>query len=254
DLLFGVLLAFLPVFSKADTEIFTTMGHLILSFMFFGVFSFLIAKIPISWFLKPLKGSNNNELFILGSISMCLLMSQVSLTLGIGAEIGCFVAGMLIHNCRSIFEFSISVVEPVSDVFSCLFFASIGLHVYPSFLVNEGSLLFILTLGAIGFKFLSSSVTLMTFGHTSQRAVTMAIGMSQISEFVFVLASRAKDLEIISREVYYLLLTTASLTLMVIPIFWSILLRLNTNFITTYKPTINESECIPFTNNIEKVE
>ncbi|RHZ89356.1 hypothetical protein Glove_16g96 [Diversispora epigaea] len=259
DVLFGVLLAAMPVLSRSGVEIFISLGNLLLSLILFGTFSLLIAYIPISGIFKSVKGSNNNnELFILGLISLCLLMSQVSYILGIGAEIGCFVAGMLVHNRRTLFEFSISLVEPIKDIFSCLFFASIGLHIYPSFLINEGPLLFALTTGAVGLKFIISNVAFMTFGYGFHHSNVMSIGLSQIGEFAFVLGSRAKGFGIISREVYYLLIATTSLTLIVTPILWKILCRNRldgTSMIGVHKGLVKETEyTIPFTNDTEKVE
>ncbi|CAG8448066.1 10912_t:CDS:2 [Rhizophagus irregularis] len=225
DMLFGVLLAALPALSKSGVDVILAIGHLFLSLIIFVTFSLAIANIPVGWLLSSVRGSHNRELFLLGSISMCLIMSQVSNMLGLGVEIGCFVAGVLIHYRRSISESSISVVEPVRDIFSCLFFASIGLHLYPSFLINEAPLLFTLTTGAVGFKFIISTITLLICDYSLNKSSTMAIGISQISEFTFVLGSKAKSFGIISREVYYLLLTVTSLSLMVTPILWNILFR-----------------------------
>ncbi|CAJ0876875.1 7474_t:CDS:2 [Entrophospora sp. SA101] len=177
-----------------------------------------------------------------------------SLLLGLGVEIGCFVAGVFIHNCRYIIDSSIGVVEPVKDLFSCLFFASIGLHIYPSFLINEAPLLLILTAGAVGFKFINSSLALAILGHPIQRASTMAVGLAQISEFAFVLGSRAKGYGIISREAYYLLLTTTSLTLVVTPILWNILFNKKKDFNSSIGGG-NTGGVIPFSiNNPGKVE
>ncbi|CAG8720013.1 21275_t:CDS:2 [Cetraspora pellucida] len=254
DILFG---ASLHAFSKTDIEVILTAGHLILSMVLFCIFSLLVANLPISWILKTIKGSNKHELFLLGSISLCLIMSHVSFMLGLGVEIGCFIAGILISNHKSIAESSITLVEPVKDIFSCLFFSSIGLHVYPSFFINEGILLFILTICAIGFKFVICSVTLMVFGHTFERATTMAIGLSQISEYVFILSSRAKSLEIISREVYYVILAVTSLTLIVTPILWNTIYKRQKDIpIGGYRLLTNDSDLtisLP-TNNIGKAE
>ncbi|GBB86449.1 hypothetical protein RclHR1_12890004 [Rhizophagus clarus] len=225
DMLFGVLLAALPALSKSGIDVILAIGQLFFSLIVFVTFSLAIANIPVGWLLSTVRGSHNRELFLLGSISMCLIMSQVSYMLGLGVEIGCFVAGVLIHYRRSISESSISVVEPVRDIFSCLFFACIGLHIYPSFLINEAPLLFTLTTGAVGFKFIISTITLLICDYSLNKSSTMAIGISQISEFTFVLGSKAKSFGIISREVYYLLLTVTSLSLMVTPILWNILFR-----------------------------
>ncbi|CAJ0843949.1 1489_t:CDS:2 [Entrophospora sp. SA101] len=213
----------LPALSKSGMDAILAIGYLFLSLVIFFGLSYLITKLPVAWILRTSKKAKNRELFLLSSISLCLVMSQLSLSLGLGVEIGCFVAGTFIHNCRHIIDSSISTVEPIKDLFSCLFFASIGLHIYPSFLINEAPLLLILTAGAVGFKFINSSLALVILGHPIQHASKMAVGLSQISEFVFVLGSRAKGYGIISREVYYLLLTTTSLTLVVTPILCYIL-------------------------------
>ncbi|CAJ0877016.1 7487_t:CDS:2 [Entrophospora sp. SA101] len=244
----------LPALSKSGIDVILAIGHLLLSLMVFFGLSYIITKLPVAWILRTTKKSNNHELFLLGSISLCLLMSQFSLLLGLGVEIGCFVAGVFIHNCRYIIDSSIGVVEPVKDLFSCLFFASIGLHIYPSFLINEAPLLLILTAGAVGFKFINSSLALAILGHPIQRASTMAVGLAQISEFAFVLGSRAKGYGIISREAYYLLLTTTSLTLVVTPILWNILFNKKKDFNSSIGGG-NTGGVIPFSiNNPGKVE
>src|ERR1700731_174516 len=97
------------------------------------------------------------------------------------------------------------------------------LHVYPSFLLSEAMLLITLTAAVIGFKYVITSVVLVLFRIALQKSSMMAIGLAQISEFSFVLASRAKQIGIISREVYYLLLAVSAMTLMTTPILWNLI-------------------------------
>jgi predicted Kef-type K+ transport protein len=110
----------------------------------------------------------------------------------------------------------------VRDVFSCLFFAAIGLHgVHPSLIMREAGLLLLLTIGTVIFKYCLTCIIMMTvFRYDFKTASIISIGLSQISEFVFVLASRAKGSGIISREVYYLLLGTTSLSMIFSPLLW----------------------------------
>jgi len=79
-------------------------------------------------------------------------------------------------------------------MFGCLFFAAIGLHgVHPSFLIREVFLLLLLTSGVVVFKFTLTVIVLVAFFRYPWRTASIvSIGLSQISEFVFVLASRAK--------------------------------------------------------------
>lgn len=169
-------------------------------------------SIPIQSIVK------NHELMLLGTIAICMTMLIISEHLGLGMELGCFAAGVIIRSRKGMFETSLTVIEPVRDMFACLFFASIGLHIYPSFLASEAMLLLTLAGGVIGFKYIATCIILYLFKFDIQKSSTMAIALAQISEFGFVLASRAKQLSIISREVYYLLLAVTSITLIATPL------------------------------------
>jgi predicted Kef-type K+ transport protein len=131
------------------------------------------------------------------------------------------------------FETSLTVIEPVRDMFACLFFASIGLHIYPSFLASEAMLLFTLSAIVIGFKYIATCIILYLFKFDIHKSSTMAIALAQVSEFGFVLASRAKQLSIITREVYYLLLAITSITLIATPL----LLKITNNRTSTTTST-----------------
>lgn len=165
---------------------------------------------------------------LLGTIAICMSMLIISEHLGLGMELGCFAAGVIIRSRKGMFETSLKVIEPVRDMFACLFFASIGLHIYPSFLASEAMLLLTLAAGVIGFKYIATCVILYLFKFDIHKSSSMAIALAQISEFGFVLASRAKQLNIISREVYYLLLATTAITLIATPLILKVTDRSNT--------------------------
>jgi len=79
------------------------------------------------------------------------------------------------------------------------------------------------SLGALWFKFLTSYVVFHHLFHLpSSDALTVAIGLAQISEFAFVVASRGKKHGIISRESYFLVLGTATLTLLLTPLLFKV--------------------------------
>lgn len=209
---------------------------MMVSMAIFGIISYFIVRvIPLApkyfHYLRFSSSSSptkqhppNQELLLLGTVAACLVLLLVSEMLGLGMELGCFVGGVVVRSRKGIFEHSLTVIEPVRDLFSCLFFASIGLHVYPSFLMSEAVLLLTLTAGVVGFKYIITSLVLVLFRFDLTRSSQMAVGLAQISEFGFVLASRAKQLGIISREVYYLLLAVTSLTLMVTPLLWNLII------------------------------
>ncbi|KAL7328346.1 hypothetical protein PS15p_206626 [Mucor circinelloides] len=224
DVILGFMLAIIPALSKSGIQVVFAVLRITLSFAIFGLVCYAIVRlIPIIPRVVrraiPIQSiSNNHELMLLGTIAICMSMLIISEHLGLGMELGCFAAGVIIRSRKGMFETSIKVIEPVRDMFACLFFASIGLHIYPSFLASEAMLLLTLAAGVIGFKYIATCVILYLFKFDIHKSSSMAIALAQISEFGFVLASRAKQLSIISREVYYLLLATTAITLIATPL------------------------------------
>ncbi|KAI9032833.1 Sodium/hydrogen exchanger family-domain-containing protein [Phycomyces nitens] len=208
DVLLGFMLAILPALAKSGIQIVIAILKTFVSFGVFGLVCFAVMP-------------ESHELTMLGVITLCMLMLLISDHLGLGMEIGCFAAGVIIRTRKHLFEASIVLVEPIRDLFACLFFASIGLHIYPSFLASEAVLLLTLAAAVIGFKYIVTCVILL-FNFDIHKSSTMALALAQISEFGFVLASRAKQLNIITREAYYLLLGVTALSLMATPILWKV--------------------------------
>ncbi|CEG67082.1 hypothetical protein RMATCC62417_03555 [Rhizopus microsporus] len=224
DVILGFMLAIIPALSNTGIQVAIAVLKITVSFTIFGLVCYSIVKLipiaprilqkvlPVQLIMK------NHELMLLGTVAVCMTMLIISEYLGLGMELGCFAAGVIIRSRKDMYETSLTVIEPVRDLFACLFFAAIGLHTYPSFLASEAMLLLILASGVIGFKFIAMCIILYLFKFDIHKSSTMAIALAQISEFGFVLASRAKQLSIISREVYYLLLAVTSVTLIATPL------------------------------------
>lgn len=242
----------IPALSRSGIEIFFAIAKMSIYLAIYAVISIAIARLlPIAVrLLHRTLGKkitqHSHELLLLGTIAICFVMMVLSERLELGMELGCFTAGVIVRSRKQWFESSISIIEPVRDVFACLFFASIGLHVYPSFLVSEAMLLLTLTAAVIGFKYVIISVVLVLFKIDLQKSSIMAIGLAQISEFSFVLASRAKQIGVISREVYYLLLAVTAMTLMTTPILWNLIAGRSSSSSTSNNA--NTFSGIPLTN------
>lgn len=220
--------AIMPALSKSGVQVMIAILKISVSFTIFGAVCFgIVRTMPslrrlLKRFFPNKAVQYSHELMLLGTMAVCLVMLMISDYLGLGMEIGCFAAGVIVRSRKNLFEASLAVIEPVRDLFACLFFASIGLHIYPSFLASEALLLVTLAAAVVGFKYTTTLGVLTFFKLDLRKSSIMAIALAQISEFAFVLASRAKHLNIISREIYYLLLAVTSLTLMSTPLLWKL--------------------------------
>ncbi|KAH6581482.1 hypothetical protein BASA61_009063 [Batrachochytrium salamandrivorans] len=222
DVLLGFLLALMPALQTSGLDALFTVLQLILSLA-----GFLCACLVISFpairmlqYLMPVKGSGN-EIYLLASIGFCLMVINVGSFFEQSMELCCFVAGVMISTRKSLSDTTVHVTDSLRGMFSALFFASIGLHIYPSFLLNEGLLLISLTVLVVVFKIgLAILVFKFLFRLSWSTALTVGIGLGQISEFTFVLASKAKSLDLVSRETFYILLGVTTLSMIISPALW----------------------------------
>lgn len=205
------------------TNTIVMLFEVLLSFVILMFVCFVISKV-IGPILRLIKDSGSKELLLLATVSTAFSLLMLSEHLGISMELGCFVAGVVLSsNGEHLVHQVNELVEPLRDFFSCLFFASIGLHVFPTFVLNEFPLVLTLTLGVVSVKFVVSVFVLRMFLCESRSTkYIVAAGLAQVSEFSFVLGSRARRFHLISREVYLIILSVTTISLLLAPLLWRI--------------------------------
>ncbi|KAJ8253241.1 hypothetical protein GJAV_G00210640 [Gymnothorax javanicus] len=167
----------------------------------------------------------NKEILVLGTTAFVFLMLMVTEFLGVSMELGCFLAGALLSSQGHLITGEVlSCIEPIRDFLAIIFFASIGLHVFPTFVVYELTILMVLTLSLVIMKFVLAVLVLSVILPPGSRHIRWVVsaGLAQVSEFSFVLGSRARRAGIISREVYLLVLSVTTLSLLLAPVLWRI--------------------------------
>uniref|UniRef100_A0A8C6FFY1 Transmembrane and coiled-coil domains 3 n=1 Tax=Moschus moschiferus TaxID=68415 RepID=A0A8C6FFY1_MOSMO len=99
------------------------------------------------------ESKGNKEILVLGISAFTFLMLTVTELLDVSMELGCFLAGALVSSQgHAVAEEVMSYVEPVRDFLAIIFFASIGLHVFPTFVLYELTVLLVLTLSVVAMK------------------------------------------------------------------------------------------------------
>lgn len=216
DLALGLMLAVLPAIHQPDE----TIGMaLFIALVKIGLFT-AGAIVTGIWIIPPLlraiARTESRELFLLGVVTICLSIALLTEYLGLSIEMGAFVAGLMISEVEYADE-TLTIVEPIRDIFASLFFASIGMLIDPIFLWRN--LYVILGLVALVFlgKFLIITPLVKLFRYSWKTALISGLGLAQIGEFSFVLASEGQTLGLVSRNVYLLILGTTAVTLMFTP-------------------------------------
>ncbi|MEA5581153.1 cation:proton antiporter [Nodularia harveyana UHCC-0300] len=216
DLALGLMIAVLPALNQpAETIGIVILTALLRLALFAG--GAVVAGI---WLIPPLlrilARTESRELFLLGVVTLCLGIALLTEHLGLSIEMGAFVAGLMISEVEYADQ-TLTYVEPVRDIFASLFFAAIGMLIDPVFLWNNLELILVLVALVFVGKFLIITPLVKLFRYSLKTALIAGLGLAQIGEFSFVLASEGQALGLVSRRIYLLILGTTAVTLILTP-------------------------------------
>ena len=159
----------------------------------------------------------SRELLTIGSLTVCLLLAALSAFFGLSFAIGAFLAGLILSSADLSHEIN-GVIRPLKDLFAAVFFVSLG------FLVNLGSLTrqLPLILGLLVATIVIKSLIcygLATFLEYHRHvAINVAVGLSNVGEFAFIIAAAGLTNGLIGNEFYQTILGVVVLSLILMPI------------------------------------
>jgi monovalent cation:H+ antiporter-2, CPA2 family len=216
DLALGLMIAVLPALDQPPETIGIAVLTALAQISLFAAGAIAGGIWLIPPLLRLLARTESRELFLLGVVTLCLGIALLTEYMGLSIEMGAFVAGLMISEVEYADQ-TLSYVEPLRDIFASLFFASIGMLIDPVFLWNNLEL--ILGLVALVFvgKFLIITPLVMLFRYPLKTALIVGLGLAQIGEFSFVLASEGRALGLVSQRIYLLTLGTTAVTLIITP-------------------------------------
>ena len=239
DLALGLMLAVLPALDQPVELIGITVLTALLRIGLFAAGAVAVGIWVIPPLLRLLARTESRELFLLGVVALCFGIALLTEHLGLSIEMGAFVAGLMISEVEYADQ-TLAYVEPLRDIFATLFFASIGMLIDPVFLWNNLDLILGLVALVLLGKFLIITPVVKAFHYSWKTALISGLGLAQIGEFSFVLASEGQALGLVSRRVYLLLLGTTAVTLVLTPFVFQLLPKLLE--LTWLKPLLDQAD------------
>lgn len=182
----------------------------------FLVGAILLGRKILPFVLGKIADLKARELLLLAVVAICLFLALLSAALGLSIALGAFLAGIIISETserHAVF----SQMRPLRDIFSILFFVSLGMFLTPRFLMINLPQILGLSLGVMGLKFLTILILIFYLGYHAKTGILVSLGLVQVGEFAFVLASLGMNQGLIDSQVYSLILSVAILTLLATP-------------------------------------
>ena len=145
----------------------------------------------VPWLLAQVARTRSRELFTLTVLTLAIGIAVLSArAFGASMALGAFLAGMTVGQSTVSHQAAADAL-PMRDAFAVLFFVSVGMLFDPSFLLEQPWLvagtLAIILLG----KPLAALLIVLAMGRSVHTALVVAVGLAQIGEFSFILATAA---------------------------------------------------------------
>jgi len=171
----------------------------------------------VPWLLSHVAIPRTRELFILGVVTLALGTALLTEAIGLSLAFGAFLAGLVMAES----DYRAQVVAealPFRDLFTSLFFVSVGMLFNPAVLVSMPLEVAALSGIAIVGKALIAVVALLIIKVPGRVALPAGIALAQVGEFSFVLARVGVSKGAIPESFFDLILATSVISVVFSPL------------------------------------
>lgn len=213
DLAVVVLIVLIPTLGTRDAGGLLVVGRALARAALVLVPFFYLAAKVVPRLLEQVARTRNEEIFLLVTLALGLGTAALTQAVGLSLALGAFLAGLLISG-SDYAHHTLARVLPVRDVFVALFFVTVGALINPVTVVeNLGLLGTIVGLVVVG-KLVIWTAVVRIFAYPLATAVVVAVGLTQIGEFSFILIQVAREAGHVGDDVYNATLAASLMTIL----------------------------------------
>jgi monovalent cation:H+ antiporter-2, CPA2 family len=182
----------------------------------FLVVALVVGLLTVPRLLGYVGKFKSNEMLLVTVLGLCFGVSLLAIKLGYSVALGAFVIGAVIAESREIGKIE-HLMEPVRDMFSAVFFVTIGLLIDPTMLLKYWLPILVITFAVIVGKVLTCSLGAFVAGNDRPTSLRVGMGLAQIGEFSFIIAQLGLTLKVTSDFLYPIAVTVSAITTLLTP-------------------------------------
>lgn len=226
DILAVVMIMLLPVLASDESAPVGTVLLRLAGVILIIASVFVLARFVMPRLLFAIVRQQIRELFIVGSLAICLGLALLTESFGFSLALGSFLAGILISES----EYSHQVVAEVSpfrDVFSSLFFISIGMLLNLFYVVGNLPLILLAGVMILVLKAAVVAGVVLAMKYPLRVAIITGVSLAQVGEFSFVLFKVGERFGLLEESLYQTFLSASIFTMMATPLLINLAPRLD---------------------------
>jgi CPA2 family monovalent cation:H+ antiporter-2 len=210
------MMLLIPLLAGAAENPWLSLGGLAFKAALVGGVLLVAARKVIPRVLEAVIRTRSRELFLMTTLGLCFAIALLTSSVGLSLSLGAFLAGLIMSES----EYSHSALEgvlPFRDVFTSIFFVSIGMLLDPAFVLTHLPQVLGLTGTILVVKAALAAVAGRLLGYPWHVAILGGLCLCQIGEFSFVLAGVGMGSKLLTPMEYQYFLAVAIMTMAVTP-------------------------------------
>jgi CPA2 family monovalent cation:H+ antiporter-2 len=221
DVMTVIALVVLPVvLSGSATSLGTAIAVTVVKLTVLVFFTILAGTRLIPWLLDHVAETRSRELFTLTVLVLALGIALGSAYLfGVSMALGAFLAGMVVGRSEYS-QRAASDALPMRDAFAVLFFVSVGMLLDPAALLETPLVLAAALAVVVIGKPLIALVIVRVMRYPFRVALSVAVALSQIGEFSFILAALGTQLGVFTQSATHTLVAVAIISIVINPLLY----------------------------------
>jgi len=178
--------------------------------------SLVLGLLAVPRLLTYITRFKSQEMLLVTVLGLCFGFSLLAVKLGYSVALGAFLIGAVIAESREIHRIE-TLIEPIRDMFSAIFFVAIGLLIDPALLLKYWLPILVITAAVVVGKIVSCAFGTFVGGHDARTSMRVAMGLAQIGEFSFIIASLGLSLNVTSKFLYPIAVAVSAITTLLTP-------------------------------------
>jgi CPA2 family monovalent cation:H+ antiporter-2 len=213
DLAVVVLTILIPVLGTLEPGRFVALGAALGKAALILVPFVLLAATVVPRVMSLVARMRNDEMLLLVALAVGLGTAALTQAVGLSLALGAFLAGLLISGSDYTHD-TMARLLPVRDAFVALFFVTIGTLIDPRTVLANLPLLGVMLALIILGKLVIWTAVVWLFRYRLATALVVAVGLTQIGEFSFILVQAARSAGHVGADVYTATLAAALLSIL----------------------------------------
>jgi CPA2 family monovalent cation:H+ antiporter-2 len=193
-------------------DVFATVGKLSL----FMIVALVLGLLMVPRLLAYVARFESNEMFLIAVLGLCFGFCLLVLQLEYSIALGAFMIGAIMAEARQLHLIE-RLIAPLRDMFSALFFVGVGLLFNPTVLITYAWPIALITIAVVVGKVFACSTGSFAAGNDGRTSLRVGMGLSQIGEFSFIIASLGLTLQVTSEFLYPIVVAVSAITTLLTP-------------------------------------